>query len=136
MFGHNGKNFVKTMLQLASSQDPVTGNLRDHINVVNDQISSPTYSKGLAKLLCEMIKTDRYGIYHASNEGFCSWYEFACEIFLAAGIQITVNPISSSDYKTKAIRPMNSKLDKSKLTEMGFDKLSSWQNALRNYFKD
>ncbi len=104
VFGKNGNNFVKTMLRL--------GQERKEVRVVCDQVGSPTHTYDLAKLLCEMIQTDKYGIYHATNEGYCSWYEFACEIFKAAGMDVKVIPIKSDEYPTKAKRPKNSKPSK------------------------
>lgn len=128
VFGKNGKNFVKTMLKLAETHDKLT--------VVNDQFGSPTYTYDLARLLVDMIQTDKYGIYHATNEGICTWYEFACEIFRQAGVKIEVTPVPASEYPTKAKRPENSRLDKSKLTENGFERFPSWQDALRRYIKE
>lgn len=128
VFGKNGKNFVKTMLKLAETHDKLT--------VVNDQFGSPTYTYDLARLLVDMIQTDKYGIYHATNEGICTWYEFACEIFKQAGVKIEVTPVPASEYPAKAKRPENSRLDKSKLTENGFERLPSWQDALRRYIKE
>lgn len=128
VFGKNGKNFVKTMLKLAETHDKLT--------VVNDQFGSPTYTYDLARLLVDMIQTDKYGIYHATNEGICTWYEFACEIFRQAGVKIEVTPVPASEYPAKAKRPENSRLDKSKLTENGFERLPSWQDALRRYIKE
>ncbi len=128
VFGKNGKNFVKTMLKLAETHDKLT--------VVNDQFGSPTYTYDLARLLVDMIQTDKYGIYHATNEGICTWYEFACEIFRQAGVKIEVTPVPASEYPTKAKRPENSRLDKSKLTENGFERLPSWQDALGRYLKE
>lgn len=128
VFGKNGKNFVKTMLKLAETHDKLT--------VVNDQFGSPTYTYDLARLLVDMIQTDKYGIYHATNEGICTWYEFACEIFKQAGVKIEVMPVPASEYPAKAKRPENSRLDKSKLTENGFERLPSWQDALRRYIKE
>lgn len=128
VFGKNGKNFVKTMLKLAETHDKLT--------VVNDQFGSPTYTYDLARLLVDMIQTDKYGIYHATNEGICTWYEFACEIFRQAGVKIEVTPVPASEYPAKAKRPENSRLDKSKLTENGFERLPSWQDALRRYLKE
>ena len=128
VFGKNGKNFVKTMLKLAETHDKLT--------VVNDQFGSPTYTYDLARLLVDMIQTDKYGIYHATNEGICTWYEFACEIFRQAGVKIEVTPVPASEYPAKAKRPENSCLDKSKLTENGFERLPSWQDALRRYLKE
>ena len=128
VFGKNGKNFIKTMLNLGKS--------RDHLTVVSDQIGSPTYTYDLARLLADMIETDKYGIYHATNEGLCSWYEFACEIFKQAGMNVTVTPVSSDQYPSKAKRPMNSRMSKDKLEEMGFERLPSWQDALERYLKE
>ena len=128
VFGVNGKNFIKTMLNL--------GKTRDHLTVVADQGGSPTYTYDLARLLVDMIETDKYGRYHATNEGLCSWYEFACEIFKQAGMNVTVSPVTSDQYPAKAKRPMNSRMDKSKLDEMGFKRLPSWQDALGRYLKE
>lgn len=129
VFGLNGKNFIKTMLSL--------GKTRDHLTVVNDQIGSPTYTYDLAKLLVDMIETDKYGRYHATNEGICSWYDFACEIFKQAGYDhITVTPVSASEYPAKAKRPSNSRMSKDKLTENGFAKLPTWQDALSRYLQE
>lgn len=129
VFGKNGKNFVKTMLNLGMTHDRLT--------VVNDQIGSPTYTYDLARLLVDMIESDKYGIYHATNEGFCSWYDFACEIFKQAGMDhVTVTPVDSSAYPSKAKRPSNSRMSKDELTENGFKKLPEWQDALKRYFKD
>ncbi len=125
VFGINGKNFVKTMLKLAETRDSLT--------VVDDQFGSPTYTFDLAKLLADMIVTDKYGVYHATNEGICSWYEFACEIFKAAGIEMNVKPVSSAEYGAKAARPANSRMSKEKLTENGFEKLPHWKDALERY---
>lgn len=128
VFGVNGKNFIKTMLNL--------GRTRDNLTVVDDQIGSPTYTYDLARLLVDMIETEKYGCYHVTNEGQCSWYEFACEIFKKAGIEVTVSPVSSSQYSAKAKRPQNSRMDKSKLTKMGFELLPPWQDALERYLKE
>lgn len=125
VFGINGKNFVKTMLNLAKT--------RDTLKVVNDQFGSPTYTYDLAKLLVDMIQTEKYGIYHATNEGICSWYEFACAIFKTAGVPMTVLPVSTAEYGAKAKRPANSRMSKEKLTQMGFDRLPTWQDALERY---
>lgn len=124
-FGINGKNFVKTMLKLAETHDT--------IRVVNDQFGSPTYTYDLAKLLADMIQTEKYGIYHATNEGFCSWYEFACAIFQEAGVKVNVVPVSTEEYGAKAKRPANSRMDNGKLEENGFKRLPAWQDALRRY---
>lgn len=128
VFGLNGNNFVKTMLRLAET--------RDELNVVGDQIGSPTYTKDLAKLLIKMVQTEKYGIYHATNEGFCSWAEFAEEIFRAAGKQVTVHSIKTEEYPTRAIRPKNSRLSKQKLVENGFSPLPKWQDAVREYVEE
>ena len=128
VFGVNGKNFVKTMINL--------GKTRDKLTVVCDQFGSPTYTYDLAKLLVDMIQTDKYGVYHATNEGFCSWYEFACEIFKQAGIQVEVTPVTSDQYPTKAKRPFNSRMSKDKLEENGFERLPEWKDALSRYLKE
>ena len=128
VFGVNGKNFVKTMLNL--------GQTRDHLTVVNDQFGSPTYTYDLARLLVDMVQTDKYGVYHATNEGFCSWYEFACEIFKQAGLDVKVDPVTSDQYPAKAKRPANSRMSKEKLTENGFEKLPTWQDALNRYLSE
>lgn len=128
VFGINGKNFVKTMLKLAETRDTLT--------VVNDQFGSPTYTYDLAKLLVDMVQTEKYGIYHATNEGICTWYEFACAIFETAGIKMKVQPVSSAEYAAKAKRPCNSRMSKEKLTEAGFEKLPAWQDALERYIKE
>lgn len=125
VFGVNGKNFVKTMLNL--------GKTRDHLTVVNDQFGSPTYTYDLAKLLVDMVLTDKYGFYHATNEGICTWYEFACEIFRQAGLNVKVDPVTADQYPAKAKRPSNSRMSKEKLTENGFEKLPTWQDALSRY---
>ena len=128
VFGLNGKNFIKTMLRL--------GKERGAVSVVDDQIGSPTYTYDLARLLVDMIQTDRYGRYHATNEGLCSWYEFACEIFRQAGMdQVKVTPVDSASYPAKAKRPFNSRMSKEKLTESGFERLPAWQDALGRYLK-
>lgn len=128
VFGVNGKNFIKTMLNL--------GKRHDHLTVVNDQTGSPTYTYDLARLLVDMIQTDKYGRYHATNEGLCTWYEFACEIFKQAGMDVSVAPVSSDEYPAKAKRPSNSRMDKSKLTANGFQPLPTWQDALSRYLKE
>ena len=127
-FGKNGKNFVKTMLRLAETHDTLT--------VVADQYGSPTYTYDLARLLVDMIQTDKYGIYHATNEGFCSWYEFAKAIFEKAGKNVTVKPVTTAEYGAKAYRPANSRLSKEKLTENGFERLPAWEDALERYLKE
>ena len=128
VFGLNGKNFIKTMLRL--------GRERGAVSVVDDQIGSPTYTYDLARLLVDMIQTDKYGRYHATNEGLCSWYEFACEIFRQAGMdEVKVTPVDSSGFPAKAKRPQNSRMSKEKLTENGFERMPSWQDALGRYLK-
>ena len=122
VFGNHGSNFVKTMLRL--------GKEKKEVSVVCDQIGSPTYTPDLAKLLVEMIQTDKYGIYHATNEGYCSWYEFACEIFKQAGMDVKVKPIRTSQYPTLARRPLNSRISKQKLDNQRLKRLTSWENAL------
>lgn len=124
-FGKNGNNFVKTMLRLAETHDT--------IKVVSDQFGSPTYTYDLARLLVDMIQTEKYGVYHATNEGFCSWYDFACAIFREAGVNVKVVPVTSAEYGAKANRPMNSRMSKDKLTENGFERLPSWEDALRRF---
>ena len=129
VFGVNGKNFIKTMLRL--------GQERGAVSVVNDQIGSPTYTYDLSKLLVAMIQTDKYGRYHATNEGLCSWYEFACEIFRQAGMdEVKVTPVDSFAFPVKAKRPSNSRLNKDKLTENGFERLPAWQDALGRYLEE
>lgn len=125
VFGKNGKNFVRTMLNLAET--------RTELGVVCDQIGSPTYTADLAPLLCDMIKTEKYGTYHATNEGICSWAEFAEEIFRLAGKDMKVNHILSKDYPAKATRPLNSRMSKQKLDDAGFRRLPTWQDALARY---
>ena len=127
VFGVNGKNFIKTMLNL--------GKTRDTITVVDDQVGSPTYTYDLARLLVDMIETEEYGRYHATNEGLCSWYEFACEIFRQAGLKVHVIPVSSDQYPARAKRPMNSRMSKDKLEERGFKRMPAWQDALGRYLK-
>lgn len=125
VFGVNGNNFVKTMLRL--------GKERDVINVVADQFGSPTYTADLAPLLCDMIMTDKYGTYHATNEGVCSWADFTEEIFRVAGYKTKVNHIMTEEYPTKAVRPKNSRLSKGKLEESGFHRLPDWKNAVKRF---
>lgn len=128
-YGMNSSNFVKTMLRL--------GKERGAVNVVNDQIGSPTYTRDLAVLFADMIESDRYGVYHASNEGFCSWYEFACEIFKAAGMSgVKVTPVDSSAFPAKAKRPKNSRMDKERLEENGFTRLPDWKDALQRFLNE
>lgn len=130
VFGKNGNNFIKTMLNV--------GKKFDTLKVVNDQIGTPTYTFDLARLLVDMIETDKYGYYHATNEGgYISWYDFACEIFKQAGYTNTVLPVTTEEYGlSKAARPFNSRLDKSKLVENGFELLPTWQDALARYLKE
>lgn len=125
VFGINGKNFVKIMLNLSKNHDT--------IRVVNDQFGSPTYTYDLAKLLVDMVQTEKYGTYHATNEGICSWYEFACAIFEEAGVKVNVIPVTSEEYGAKANRPANSRMSKEKLTQMGFERLPEWRDALKRY---
>ena len=127
VFGENGNNFVKTMLKI--------GKDRASVNVVSDQIGSPTYTADLATLLCDMIQTEKYGIYHATNEGYCSWAEFAEEIFRLAGYTTKVNHIKTEEYPTKATRPKNSRLSKQSLDNNGFIRLPDWKAALKNYIE-
>lgn len=127
-FGLNGKNFVRTMLKLAETHDTIT--------VVSDQFGSPTYTCDLARLLVDMVQTEKYGVYHATNEGFCSWYDFACAIFREAGVKVNVVPVTSAEYGAKANRPMNSRMSKEKLTENGFERLPSWEDALTRYLAE
>lgn len=133
VFGINGKNFIKTMLSLADR------GLKE-LNVVCDQIGSPTYTYDLSKLMCDMMVTDKYGIYHATNEGFCSWAEFASYIFKVAGIDMKVNPVTTEEYKklvpNQADRPYNSRMSKSSLDEAGFKRMPSWQDATERYIKN
>ena len=130
VFGKNGKNFVKTMLALSEKYDT--------LRVVCDQIGTPTYTFDLARLLVDMIETDKYGYYHATNEGgYISWYEFACEIFRQAGRSTEVIPVTTAEYGlSKAARPFNSRLDKTKLSEAGFTPLPHWQDALTRYLRE
>lgn len=130
VFGLNGKNFIKTMLSVGKKYDTV--------RVVNDQIGTPTYTYDLARLLVDMAKTEKYGYYHATNEGgYISWYEFACEIFRQAGYPTKVIPVTTQEYGlSKAKRPFNSRLDKSKLVENGFTPLPDWKDALGRYLKE
>lgn len=125
VFGLNGRNFVRTMLNLAKTHDT--------IKVVNDQFGSPTYTYDLAKLLVDMVLTDKYGVYHATNEGVCCWYEFAKTIFEEAGVNVNVLPVTTAEYGAKASRPANSRMDNSKLTACGFERLPAWQDALKRY---
>lgn len=130
VFGLNGKNFIKTMLALSEKYDT--------LRVVRDQVGTPTYTLDLSRLLVDMLLTDKYGYYHATNEGgYISWQEFACEIFRQAGIDRNVIPVTTAEYgMSKAARPFNSRLDRSKLTENGFTPLPTWQDALSRYLKE
>lgn len=130
VFGKNGKNFIKTMLNV--------GKTHDEVRVVNDQIGTPTYTLDLARLLVDMLETSKYGYYHATNEGgYISWYDFTCEIYKQAGLSTKVIPVTTAEYGlSKAKRPFNSRLDKSKLVENGFDPLPTWQDALTRYLKE
>lgn len=129
VFGVAGKNFIKTMLRL--------GKERGAVSVVDDQVGSPTYTYDLARLLVDMIQTDRYGRYHATNEGECSWYDFAVEIFRQAGMEdVKVTPVSSSEFAAKAVRPENSRMSKEKLSDNGFVRLPSWQDALGRFLQE
>ncbi|WP_337484007.1 dTDP-4-dehydrorhamnose reductase [Porcipelethomonas sp.] len=130
VFGKNGNNFIKTMLNV--------GKKFDTVRVVNDQIGTPTYTYDLARLLVDMAETDKYGYYHVTNEGgYISWYDFTCEIFKQVGYDTEVVPVTTEEYGlSKAARPFNSRLDKSKLTENGFKPLPVWQDALERYLKE
>ena len=130
VFGKNGKNFIKTMLNVGKTHDRVT--------VVSDQIGTPTYTLDLARLLVDMSETDKYGYYHATNEGgYISWYDFTREIYRQAGYTTEVVPVTTEEYGiSKAARPFNSRLDKSKLVRMGFKPLPTWQDALARYLKE
>ena len=130
IYGINGKNFVKTMLKLSETHDT--------LRVVDDQMGSPTYTLDLAALLADMVETEKYGIYHATNEGICSWHEFACAIFKEAGLgeKITVLPVSSEEYGAKASRPCNSRMNNEKLEKNGFHRLPTWQDALKRYLEE
>ncbi len=130
VFGLNGKNFIKTMLNV--------GKTHDTVRVVNDQIGTPTYTYDLARLLADMIVTDKYGWYHATNEGgFISWYDFTCEIYRQAGMDTKVVPVTTAEYGlSKAARPENSRLDKSKLVSCGFTPLPDWKDALSRFLKE
>lgn len=133
VFGKNGKNFVKNMLNLGKNSE-------NELNIVNDQIGSPTYTFDLAKLLCDMIETEKYGVYHATNEGICSWYDFAKEIFRLSNSNVKVNGVSTEKYmilvKNQAKRPLNSRMSKKSLVENGFNLLPTWQDALKRYIKE
>lgn len=130
VFGLSGKNFIRTMLRL--------GQTHSTLRVVSDQVGTPTYTLDLARLLVDMIETDKYGTYHATNEGgYISWYDFACEIFRQAGLPVTVQPVTTAEYGwSTAARPFNSRLDKAKLVENGFVPLPDWRDALKRYLKE
>lgn len=130
VFGVNGNNFIKTMLKV--------GKKFDTLKVVNDQIGTPTYTYDLSRLLVDMIETDKYGYYHATNEGgYISWYDFACEIFKQAGYKTKINPVTTEEYGvSKARRPFNSRLNKTKLVDNGFTPLPDWKDALNRYLKE
>ena len=130
VFGKNGKNFIKTMLNV--------GKTHDEVRVVNDQVGTPTYTYDLARLLVDMAETEKYGYYHATNEGgYISWYDFTKEIYRQAGMSVNVIPVTTAEYGlSKAARPFNSRLDKSKLREAGFTPLPTWQDALGRYLKE
>lgn len=130
VFGLNGNNFIKTMLNI--------GKKYDTLRVVSDQIGTPTYTPDLARLLVDMAETEKYGCYHATNEGgYISWYDFACEIFKQAGYDTKVTPVTTEEYGlSKAKRPFNSRLDKSKLVKMGFEPLPEWKDALARYLRE
>lgn len=130
VFGKNGKNFIKTMINV--------GKTHDEVRVVNDQIGTPTYTYDLARLLVDMIETDKYGYYHATNEGgYISWYDFCLEIYKQAGLNTKVIPVTTKEYGlSKAQRPFNSRLDKSKLSDNGFVRLPEWKDALSRYLKE
>lgn len=125
VFNINGKNFIETMLRLSKANN--------QLSIVNDQIGSPTYTKDLSRLLVDMLETSKYGLYHATNEGYCSWYEFANTIFKLANINIDIRAINSNEYASRAKRPLNSKLSKDKLIEYGFKPLPNWEDALKDY---
>ena len=128
VFGIHGKNFIRTMLQLAENHDRLT--------VVDDQVGSPAYTADLAVLLADMAASEAYGVYHATNEGCCSWAEFAREIFRQSGRTVQVVPVDSSAYPTRAVRPKNSRMSKACLDRAGFSRLPSWQDALGRYLQE
>ena len=128
VFGAHGKNFVKTMLELSKTHKS--------LSIVADQIGSPTYTRDLAPLLVDMLESEKYGIYHATNEGFCSWAKFAAEIFRQAGADVNVTSVPSHMYPTKAVRPKNSRLSKKSLDEAGFRRLPTWQDAVGRFLKE
>ena len=128
VYGFNGNNFVKTMLRL--------GKERGEVGVVHDQVGSPTYTVDLASFLVELVETEKYGVYHASNSGICSWYDFAVEIYKQAGIQVKVNPLTTDQFPRPAARPKYSVLSKKKIEEQGFTPLRPWEEALSDYLKE
>ena len=130
VFGLNGKNFIKTMINV--------GKTHDSVRVVDDQVGTPTYTYDLARLLADMVETEKYGYYHATNEGgYISWYEFCCEFYRQYGLDTKVIPVTTAEYGlSKAARPFNSRLDKSRLAEAGFEPLPAWQDAVRRYLKE
>ena len=134
VFGLNGKNFIKTMVNV--------GKTHDTVRVVNDQIGTPTYTLDLARLLVDMVETEKYGYYHATNSesepgGYISWYDFTREIYRQAGMKVNVIPVTTAEYGlSKAVRPFNSRLDKSKLVTAGFEPLPTWQDAVGRYLKE
>ena len=133
VFGINGNNYVKTMLKLAET--------KTELNIVCDQIGSPTYTYDLSKLMCDMMESDKYGVYHATNEGFCSWYDFTKYIYEVAGItSVEVKPITTAEYKklvpNQADRPLNSRMSKASLDKAGFNRLPSWQDATSRFVKE
>lgn len=135
VFGLNGKNFIKTMINV--------GKTHDEVRVVNDQIGTPTYTYDLARLLVDMVETEKYGYYHATNEGeapdtaYISWYDFCCEFYRQYGLNTKVIPVTTEEYGlSKAARPVNSRLDKTKLVENGFEPLPTWQDAVSRYLKE
>ena len=130
VFGLNGKNFIKTMINV--------GKTHDTVRVVNDQIGTPTYTLDLARLLVDMVETEKYGYYHATNEGgYISWYDFCCEFYRQYGLETKVIPVTTAEYGlSKAARPFNSRLDKSKLVNEGFEPLPVWQDAVKRYLRE
>ena len=125
VFGLNGGNFVKTMLRLAQTHS--------ELSVVDDQIGSPTYTPDLAVLICDMVVIDKYGTYHATNENYCSWAQFASEIMRLKNKNVKINPVTTAQYGAKALRPLNSRLSKKSLDDAGFNRLPTWQDALKRY---
>lgn len=128
LYSLTGNNFVKTMLKLAET--------KKEISVVNDQVGSPTYSKDLAEFIVKLIQTNKYGIYHGVNDGYCSWYDFAKAIFKKFDIDVNVLPITSDEFETKAKRPLNSRLSKTNTEKAGLEKMPNWENALDRYVED